>query len=368
MFDIAFKRMKSNGKNTLFLTFVIGLPVFILSSLILVSNALNREINGFVKSSEIIVKVKSAAGDSILNYKGVNITTGSTGGFFDGNFTDDVSGMENFSVNNIISKNITFRGREINITGMNIYPDEKKNISENSIIVGSRIAEELDINEKDRIGIKGFTLQVESVLKDNPEYSGSIIVPLKTAQNILNMDNMVSEINIYVPYKAYLNKKLESFLGVLKKQLPSGLEAYYVKDAKLQRLNFLNSMRGFYTIFTMIIFVSVVFIVFNYMLNNIKNQKVEAGIMSAVGFRMKKIILIVAVENLMVTVTAILFGFLLSAAVSFIITEHFIEVDFAMQVPAFYTFGVMIVVVVSAVLAQTKNWIKTDPVKLIKNI
>ena len=368
MFDIAFKRMKSNRKNTLFLTFVIGLPVFILSSLILISNALNREINGFVKSSEIIVKVNSAAGDSVLNYKGVNITTGSTGGFFEGNFMDDVAGIENFSVNNIISKNITFRGREINITGMNIYPDGKKNISENGIIVGSRIAEELDINEKDKINIKNFTLQVESVLKENPEYSGSIIVPLKTAQNILNMDNMVSEINIYVPYKAYLDKKLKSFLGALKKQLPAGIEAYYVKGAKLQRLNFLNSMRGFYRIFTMIIFVSVVFIVFNYMLNNIKNQKIEAGIMSAVGFRMKKIILIVAAENLMVTVAAILFGFLLSAAGSFIITKYFIEVDFAMPASAFYTFGVMIVVVVSAVLAQTKNWIKTDPVKLIKNI
>ncbi len=368
MFDIAFKRMKSNGKNTLFLTFVIGLPVFILSSLIMVSNALNREINGFVKSSEIIVKVKSAAESSVLNYKGVNITTGSTVGFFDGNFMDDVSGMENFSVNNIISKNITFRGREINISGMNISPDGKKNISENDIIVGSRIAEELDINEKDRIGIKGFTLQVESVLKENPEYSGSIIVPLKTAQNILNMDNMVSEINIYVPYKSYLNKKLESFMDALKKKLPSGAEVYYVKDAKLQRLNFLNSMRGFYMIFTMIIFVSVVFIVFNYMLNNIKNQKVEAGIMGAVGFRMKKIILIVSAENLMIAVAAILFGFLLSVLSSFIITEYFIGVDFTIPLSVFYIWGVMIAVVLSAVLAQTKNWIKTDPVKLIKNI
>ncbi|WP_273265527.1 ABC transporter permease [Flexistipes sinusarabici] len=368
MFDIAFKRMKSSRKNTLFLIFVIGLPVFILSSLIIVSNALKREINGFVKDSEIIVKVKSAAESSVLNYKSVTITTGSTGGFFDGNFMDDVSGMENFSVNNIISKNITFRGREINISGMNIFPNGKKNISENGIIMGSRIAEELDIKEKDRIDIKGLRLQVESILKDNPAYAGSMIAPLKTAQNILNMDSMVSEINIYVPYKNYLNKKLDSFLAALKKQLPSGLEAYYVKDAKLQRLNFLDSMRGFYTIFIMIIFVSVVFIVFNYLLNNIKNQKIEAGVMSAVGFRMKNIIGIVSAENFMVAIAGIFFGFLLSVLSSYIITMYLIGVDFTIPISVFYIWGLMIAVVVSAVLAQTKNWIKTDPVKLIKNI
>jgi len=188
------------------------------------------------------------------------------------------------------------------------------------------------INIGDRISVQGRDIRVIGSLEKigNPYDDSSIIVPLETAKEILNMSNEYSALLVKVKDVEQVDKVAENIKQDLRKarDLKEGEEDFRVQTTQ-QLLNSFNTIFGIVTaVFVGIAAISLVVGgvgIMNTMYTSVLERTKEIGIMKAIGAKNRDIFLLFFIESgllgLVGGVIGILFGVGIAKVVELIASQ-----------------------------------------------
>jgi putative ABC transport system permease protein len=180
------------------------------------------------------------------------------------------------------------------------------NLADNQTIVGSVIADSINVMQGDFITISDKVFEVKFILtKSGSVEDNQIIMNLDVAQNILDKLNEVTMIDLSVDY---LKGSEELLLSEIKEGLPNS-QVSSQRQEMLRQDNLLNRLVRFGVTLSIIVLLVGMMVISLTMSSAVRERTREIGIFRALGFRKSHIIKIIMYEGLMISIIGGVIGF-----------------------------------------------------------
>jgi putative ABC transport system permease protein len=174
---------------------------------------------------------------------------------------------------------------------------KSSNIYDNSIILGASAADwakrEYNVTLNEKITLKGEKFKIVGILPSiNTMVDGSIIMPIKTAQDLYSKNNLVNSI-IITATKTDEVEKLASTINKYNNKVSASTSKEIQKTAD----EMLTGQRAFFAMINNTIVFVAIFMVMIIMIMAIHERKKEIGTLKAMGASYKDILVMVISES-----------------------------------------------------------------------
>jgi len=220
----------------------------------------------------------------------------------------------------------------------------------NKIIIGKDLADNLNVGLSDKVVImtQGYdgsmaasAYRICGILDSGAEEidKGIALITLKAAQELLVMNNKISEIVV----RTSSISNIDEITGTIKSAL--GLGGYEVlswKEISPVAVQWLEFDRAFSNIILFIVLLVVAASILNTMLMSVLERIKEFGIMLALGTKPKQIVLMVATESLLLGIIGTFAGGTIGISLSYYFGKIGIDLSkFSQALESYYTGSVI---------------------------
>ena len=200
-------------------------------------------------------------------------------------------------------------------------------------LVGAVVAELLEINAGDRIGLNGSDITVTGILEEtgsNDDYQ--IFVPIDTLQRLFNKDGLISSIDI----RALCNACPVEFIADGINQNIPGVRAVAVKQVAASEMGMMEKMNKFMLALAGITVAVGLFGVVNTMMASVHERVKDIGIMRAVGASRNQIIKVFIYEAIIIGIMGGIFGYAAGTLLAYAVGPLIFEGTAISYVPQYF--------------------------------
>ncbi|HEX3013241.1 MAG TPA: FtsX-like permease family protein [Methanobacterium sp.] len=187
--------------------------------------------------------------------------------------------------------------------------------SKNAVILGSDAARKYNVTIGDTFNVSGNKFKVVGIM--NKVGTGwplmidsSVIMSLSHAQNISNMQGLISTVII----KPSGSNSIDSTVSSLQKAYPK-YTIYSQKDAQKTLEENMSQFNIFINMISIFIFIVSIIIIMNVMMMSVKEKTRDIGTMRAIGTKKRSIMALILYESLILSVIGGVLGILLMSPV-----------------------------------------------------
>ncbi len=183
----------------------------------------------------------------------------------------------------------------------------------NNAILGLKAAEHYGVQIGDRLTLRDYRFTVAGIVHDADWLiDGSILIPLKTSQEIFVRPSLISAV-LVTAAKADEAKSLGDQISSIHPKLHASTSEELAKNAE----KLLKSTRTFFTMINSTAIVIAIIVVTIVMVMSIFERRKEIGTLKAIGATKRKIIGIIMAESLTVSIL----GGIIALPVSFVLNR-----------------------------------------------
>lgn len=187
--------------------------------------------------------------------------------------------------------------------------------SKNAVILGADAARKYNVTIGDTFNVSGNKFKVVGIM--NKVGTGwplmidsSVIMSLSHAQNISNMQGLISTVII----KPSGSNSIDSTVSSLQKAYPK-YTIYSQKDAQKTLEENMSQFNIFINMISIFIFIVSIIIIMNVMMMSVKEKTRDIGTMRAIGTKKRSIMALILYESLILSVIGGVLGILLMSPV-----------------------------------------------------
>ncbi|MCJ7776719.1 MAG: ABC transporter permease [Sedimentisphaerales bacterium] len=237
----------------------------------------------------------------------------------------------------------------------------------NDVILGENAAQHYGslIGEKplgpgDSVSIQGKSFNVVGVLKTASNlYSGAVIMPLATAQDLFNYPDTVSAVIL----TATRLEKVESIKAAVQEKFPK-LKSFNQEDIAENANNMIAMQRKFFTMINNSVILATVMVIMIVVMVTVMEQRKEIGTLRAIGARRGRIFSMVVGQSVLLSVI----GGVLALPISIITSNGMgLALSAAETLTVWLTtMGVCILIGILASLLPAWQAIHVEPLEALK--
>lgn len=320
--DIAWKNLWRRKAKTLFLLMGIILGVITIVTLLIISQAMNEEINNKFDQigSNMVVMPKNDG--FTLSYGGVSVNTGTIETKeLSQDVVEKIKSIENADNISVIAPKLlgtlkTDQGRILAV-GVDFkkefrikqwwHLEGSKPLNKNDVILGYTLAKQLNKKVGSNILVDKKKLVITGILQEiGSEEDTALYLDLALLQNLLNKENKLSFIELSA---LCYSCPIEDIVAQIKEKLPDA-RVTAVLEAVEARKDIVDKFSILANAVSVIVLIIGFFIVGISLVAVINQRRKEIGIFKAIGFSRKHIMLIFLLEIIVISIMAGALGYL----------------------------------------------------------
>ena len=214
-----------------------------------------------------------------------------------------------------------------------------ESIDENAVLVGSDLAQQLDIKVNDTLILIGQgyhasnaagKFRIIGILQlGSPELNGNVVyMPLQTSQYLNGAENRLTSLSLLLPKTSDLESSLKSVQNLI------DADAYEVmtwKQMMPEMDQFIEADSAGHYIIIGVLYLIISFGLFGTLLMMTFERKREFGILIAIGMKKRLLAYVVFLESVMISLMGCLMGILAGVFLVYVFTEYPLQFSGSLQ-------------------------------------
>jgi len=200
--------------------------------------------------------------------------------------------------------------------------------SDDQALVGSRVAELLDLSIGSEVQVGGQVFRVVSALAETGQQDDDMLfVDLRAAQQALNRPGAISLVEVAALCIAC---PIEDMVAQIQTALPQA-QVTALRQAVTLRMELVGQLTRFSWALSAVVLVIGGLVVLTTMLGSVTERKQEIGVLRAIGYRRRHIVNVILSEALLVSTLGGMLGWLAGTGAAVILTPMVTQVDLAVS-------------------------------------
>jgi putative ABC transport system permease protein len=221
--------------------------------------------------------------------------------------------------------------------------------TDDQAVVGSRVADLLDLAVGSPVQVGGETFQVVAVLAENGQQDDDMLfVDLAAAQRALQRPGAVSLVEVAALCTAC---PIEDMVAQIQRTLPQA-RVTALRQAVTLRMEMVGQLMRFSWALSAVVLVIGGLVVLTTMLGAVSERKQEIGVLRAIGFRRRHIVNVILTEATLVSVLGGVLGWLVGMGIAVVLTPMVTQVDLPIRWDPLMAWWAVFTALVVGVLAS----------------
>ncbi|GAW93757.1 ABC transporter permease [Calderihabitans maritimus] len=242
------------------------------------------------------------------------------------------------------------------------------------IIMGSKVAEQLDKKPGEVIKLAGKSWTIAGILQETGEEDDKIVfIDLRAAQEAFNQPGYISFLELNLRRELDNPKdeqEAEKVINQLQKTLDN-VKVAMIKDQNEARKEVVERFAKFSVLVSVVILFIGWLIILSTMMSSVSERTQEIGIFRAIGFRQRHIMWIILTEAAIVSSIGGILGYLVGMAVAYLVAPYIAQIQAGVQWDPLFGLAVILLSVLVGLVASVYPAMRAarlDPVEALRFI